>query len=216
MMTFSEIFIIYLAIGAPFAVHSFFGGQMETNVRNAGVSLLKLTFWPVFGTYFIFRLTRNTFRAVETGNERRIAALETASMEIRSDLSILLVSADREMRKSVIEDFDRLCGIALAVAETEPAASLSIPRIFEAADHPSPDLAARCIFRRNQSRIAEHRNRAHASFLTTLDSLRYEPFKSVEIERIRLKVAALLHDDSAPKTIESTTDPVLREKLQEA
>lgn len=216
LMSFSEIFIIYLAIGAPFAVHSFFGGRMETDVRNAGISLLKLTFWPLFALYSGFRFLANSFRTAETGNELRVAAFRKASDEVRADLENLLISANREMRKGVLRDFDRLSGVALAVAESEAVAPTATPRIFEAADHPMPDLAARCIFRRNRSRLAEHRNRACDALSVSLDSLRDERRTEVDIERIRLKIASLVRDNSEPQNQKVNSDPVLQEKLQEA
>lgn len=216
LMTFSEIFIIYLAIGAPFAVHSFFGGRMQTDVRNAGISMLKLTFWPVFASYSGFRFLANSYRTAETGNERRVAAFRKASDEIRADLENLLISANREMRKGVLRDFDRLSGVALAFAESEAAAPTATPRIFEAADHPMPDFAARCIFRRNRSRLAEHRNRACEALSASLESLRDERRTDIDIERIRLKIVSLVRDDGEPQNHEVNTDPVLQEKLQEA
>ncbi len=155
-----DLLIIYLAIGAPFAVYRVTGGRWLTPVRLAQGAGIGLFFWP----FLAIRLLIGS----ASRRERRTKAKPDARIEkLRSDIERLALSEARpETLFRFREAFYRLSGLSTA---SRPRADSRPFEFFEMSQHPNATLATVCLARRNADRVVRHRSQA---FLETATLLR--------------------------------------------
>ena len=166
-MTPAELLIVYLAAGAPFGVYAFFNQTGLPRYHNILIPVFKFAFWPVFASLLVIHQLSGRFSAGTAPSLSRsnvVADTETLRLDITSTV---VFENDRD-RRQLFDEFERFAGITTAVSEAEWNGNLSTPIILEAGGHPSPNLGAKCIFRRNRARLLEHRNWALEGFIAEL------------------------------------------------
>jgi len=186
-MTAFELIIIYLAAGAPYAVYAFFDQTVEKNLRHLAVVLLKYAVWPFFAFRLLIReLSKRLENDPTEGHSVSPIILETEGL--RQDISCSIVFKNNLQRRQLFDEFERFAGIAAAIDNASRIRRPSTPAVLETINHRYQDLAAQCIFRRNRSRLIEHRKRAFDGFVTELNkaSTNGGPFTIEElVERAR-------------------------------
>ena len=190
-MTPGELLIIYLAAGAPFGVYSAFNEYDHTG-RVSMVSLaFKFLVWPVFVCLIVGRqISANLHdKAAEAPNSYDIP---TETAELRRDITSTVVFENINQRRRLMDEFERFAGITAAVSEADRGRKPSIPLILEATGHTTPNLGAKCIFRRNHARLLEHRNRALEDLVFELRRTRTNggPFTIDELTERAREIAA--------------------------
>ena len=165
-MTPAELLIVYLAAGAPFGVYAFFNQVGRPGYLNIVGPVLKFAFWPVFASQLIIQHLSGRFGAQVTPFSSSRLIEETESL--RRDITSTIAFENSHEHRHLLDEFERFAGITAAVYEAERNGKPSTPIILEAGGHPSPNLGAKCIFRRNRARLLEHRNRAFEGFVADL------------------------------------------------
>ena len=167
-MTPAELLIIYLAAGAPFGVYAFFNQVDRPGYLHIVSPVLKFAVWPVFATELIIHELSRRFSddAPSLSLPSRIMVEETENL--RHDITSTIVFENNHQRRQLLDEFERFAGITAAVFEAERNVKPSNPIILEAGGHPSPNLGAKCVFRRNRARLLEHRTRAFEGFVSEL------------------------------------------------
>lgn len=173
-MTFTDLTIIYFAIGAPFGVYSFFGVRKPITVESVMLLAAKVVLWPPFATVFAFkRLTRTAdttdFDDTYHLDAENDAAVDNIRREIKAELS---TNGNRESNRETLEVLERYLGLALALRGFRTARAKMKPELLYATEHPARDLAAKCIYRRNRARLIAHRNRAIADLASQANGQR--------------------------------------------
>lgn len=194
-MELSELIVIYLACGAPFAVHYATSRRPERSVTKLINLVLALLAWPVFAV----RLVIERIRYHALAGERRIEGLRAEIEETA------FPSNDMQSVFEFRETFYRYVGLARAL--NEKASEEFGNDLFETVGHPNDILAARCLARKNRSRLERHRNDARVDFLATIADL---SAASAKRDRI-LGLAAALTEQVGDR-VPIASRPVTRQK----
>lgn len=171
VMNWTEIIIVYLAIGAPFGVYHFLKRrEAEANLEIIGRSLAAILFWVFFAAVWLWQtaVERNAAResALDLATENKIA-------ETVSNLEAIYSNSAAQTNKSSFFEFRemlaRYVGLTEAWHESAPHATAFAHEIetLRVAKREKLDLqlGGRCIHRRNVMRLKTHQLRAAAEFL---------------------------------------------------
>lgn len=193
-MIVNELFIIYLALAAPFGVARFLSEQ--AGGARVGASLLKAAgaalAWPFTSLPRLPRLLRRlaSSRTEETGaaeegspDERRVEEVKRATVnalrcveDLLADAGALAEESERHKLYAARECVERYAGLAVACSAAR-ADARPTPREMELcriAGRGGDDLlvAGRCVHRRNVTRLHAHRERAGAELVQALAAVR--------------------------------------------
>lgn len=159
-MRFVDIFIIYLAAGAPVATYSIFHRSTESWFVKLTVFLRNLVFWPVVAATIVRSIIRNIpntphFVTRET-SDSRITEYEE---KLATELSVLKrMSPSVSFFKGLEEAVGRYVGLSSVVRPGGDHTAESA--FFSITDHPQKKIAAICLNRRNLNRVIVHRKKA--------------------------------------------------------
>ncbi len=213
-MNLRDLFIIYLACGAPFGVYYFLQNRHASEPKLLFFkSLLRFVFWIPFAfqmvarTSFLTNLYNNSFDKSAEADAKKELAIEEIRKFFENNFTL------HEFSFSIFEFreiFERYVGLSLeALAENEEI-SPAETEIFRITNHSNKKLAEICLNRRNRKRLSFHQKLARRDFFEILDKFiersdnRHNLFESVA------KLAALLGDVEAQKL----TGELSKESLQ--
>ncbi|MFZ1702314.1 MAG: hypothetical protein WBO10_07765 [Pyrinomonadaceae bacterium] len=187
-MQFSELIIIYLACGAPFAVHR----ATSMHPPNWFSVAAAFAVWPVSAIDLVI----GHFKRASVDDERfidgirsRIEAIAFPTSEIQS------VFEFREV-------YYRFVG--LSKAATSNAMTNEMP-LFQLAEHPDPSLASRCLARKNEERLDRHRSAARAEFFAAIEELIEQDAAGDELAGIATELSTHLGDPARSADIQEYT-----------
>jgi hypothetical protein len=157
-MNLFDLFIIYLACGAPFGVHRFLS-RGDNSVSAYLESLLYALLWILL----IPRLLHNGVKSL-----LRIRADRTRSGPVTFDASGLVRMIDESARTSgaypglytLRDAVDRYSGISSLLSEQDSWRESATDGIFSVSGHPVPDLGSICLRRRNRRDLERHHREA--------------------------------------------------------
>lgn len=205
-MKFYEALIIYLALGAPFAVYQYFQTRKLNPLHQSVQIALSLLFWFPLA---VFRAIRRAFQGrdrlafASSGNsdsrgETRIRAIED---EIKREL---LSTGSKNTAREFCEIFERYTGLSEALVAADLHPTRREREIFIFTNHANADLAAICINRRNHRRLELHRDNALTDLLRFLEDLGYNNLSIQPILRACIDAANLLGDFETAENIKKT------------
>lgn len=201
-MTFTDVIIIYFAIGSPFAVYRFVNSEAgRATVVNA---LSAWPLWPVEAWRYIFATARK--RQAANRRARQIKVFETKREKIRreaGDLSREILQSGSE--RNVIATrtrIDRYVGLSLAVDASEEA--FENVELFRIAGRKNTDAGAACLRRRNAARLVRHHNNAREDFLALAEEI-FVGRRRAEVVRTFQRIADLVDDPVAMARISGMT-----------
>lgn len=188
-MNFTDLIIIYLACGSPFAVFQATNrekGRAGVNWQRVITSFL---FWPFFAAS---ALANKIF----PNEARKKAAFQSRIEDTRFDLEQAAFSGESisslfEFR----ETFYRYVGLSEAADEIQSARSTA--EIFEISGHNNKSLATRCLARQNTRKLSYHRSAAREEFVRLISRLTKPTADRIEIASLALELAGHLHDQAA-------------------
>ncbi len=189
-MSVTDIIIIYLAGGSPFAVQFLLRENKRTALQSVTGVILRLLFWPVSVSAMLYRLftgiTTNAafygLRSVESDLARIQAELETVAFDRPQITSIF---AFRGI-------FLRYTGLALE--SSSPSHVSTTAEIFEISHHPKPALGSVCLARKNRARLWAHHEQARNDFIELILELANDNERRDEIAMLATNVAGLVED----------------------
>lgn len=227
VMRLSEIIIIYLTIGAPFAVHFVLHNLPVTKnlfLKAFGVAILWLPLMVV--KFFFGRKRQDTDFHKDEKLELAKRSLFVTLNEIRTATELIERKENIERLICVTrENAEKYSGLALAsetLNETDSPSEHEF-EIFRITGCKSDELkiAARCAHRHNVRQIFEHRNRARANFLHALvemaedinNSSAISPISARQINGLLLRLYAnsveilsLIEDEKAVAIVTRLSD----------
>jgi hypothetical protein len=196
-MKFSEILIVYLACGSPFAVNYLFAVSQKSAIYTSLSTAMVLCLWPARLVTHLIRVTERAFVSDDYSHDT--GELDSTSRskvyELRSTLERMLFpngrSSDRLQFREMVE---RYCGLAFAKSEFDRPHSVERNELAWIAHHPNPRLAEICINRRNEKRIRAHFAASSEDLFTTFSGSMRSSLKSRQIAAVAEELAELLGD----------------------
>lgn len=199
-MNFFDIFIIYLACGAPFGVYYFLNHRKHQPHAFLKTILISL-FWVPFAygllqRYVTKKLPNPIFSKNDILREEEILEtkkhLENIFVKNKSGIPIF------ELR----EIFDRYIGLTDSVLNQDESVETN-SEFFEIAGNENANLATKCYQRRNRKLLFFHHTLAGQDFLKTISEFILRFPNDAEIENISLKLVGLLNDETTKKNLKS-------------
>ena len=200
-MNLTDLFIIYFAGGAPFAVYYFLQnrhGKKTVSLRLK--NLLVLLFWLPFAVFLLLKNRRfpefDFLRAAFNKNAdgEKIYSfqkqIESVLLESGSDVSIF------DFR----EIFERYAGLTIAAQNN--ANGESEKEIFRTAENENVELGAICLHRRNRNKLVRHQTEARRDFLQFVEQLSDSISDTELLQYSAIESAKILKDDAAQKSLE--------------
>jgi hypothetical protein len=201
VMNLSEFIIIYLACGAPFGVHYFLQNRRETDFSTIVLkSFLTVFVWIPYALRLLH--SRITKELINKDFEKNIAA--DADRQNKLDeiqKNIWQLAAEKNSAVSIFEFreiFERYVGLTLAMKEN--AAETPGVEIFTVANHPDKNLGAKCLSRRNRSRLDFHQTLASRDFLKLLSRLQANDSEKLRLSAIEF--VRILDDAETLRAVE--------------
>jgi hypothetical protein len=213
-MNLSELLIIYLACGAPFGVYHFLQNRNRTETKLLWLkSLFRFVFWIPFAlqmvarTSFLTNLYNNSFDKAPESDAKKELAIE----EIKKIFEKIV--SQKAFSFSIYdfrEIFDRYVGLSLEVQAENKEISPAETEIFRITNHSNKKLAEICLNRRNRKRLTFHQKLARRNFFEILNKFVEKSDNQQNLFEYVSKLAALLNDFEAQKTIENLSEKSLQ------
>jgi len=197
-----DIFVIYLACGAPFAVAAFLKRQTRANFADVLTSFGTVIYWPVLIPSAIRRVA---YSRSSTMYSPESAQADSSESRLRTALvaqwSAAFGTDGLVAFRGNLERYTALCrelqGVSLPAGENELSSIVG---------HPNPELNALCQVRRNRRKLELHRTYARSEFIESIDRLASSGrFEAVTIAR---KLSEDVGDDEALVELETCSPQV--------
>ena len=219
-MNLRDLFIIYLACGAPFGVYYFLQNRNELETKLLWLkSFLRFVFWIPFAVRMVARtsllknLYNNSFDAASESDAKKEVEIE----EIKKSFENIFA------RKSFLfsiyelrETFDRYVGLSFEVQAENIEISPAETEIFRITNHDNKKLAEICLNRRNRKRLVFHQKLARRDFFEILKKIAENSENRQNLFETVLKLAVLLNDSEARKSIEILLQKSLQTEPQQS
>lgn len=179
--------IIYLALGAPFAVYQFTSGFPRSRGEKWLIFASILIGWPIVAA----RIVIDRFRAPAGDRDPRVEALRTTMEKIAfPDNDIQPVFEFREV-------LYRFVGLRKALTTIPSNDTL---RTMLGVDSSGKEMiAARCHARRNRSRIENHYHAARGEFIETIDDAAAGIANGGELIDLAVELSCHIGDPMVPE-----------------
>ncbi len=170
-MTLTDVFIIYLAFGAPLAVYKYLQSRGTNIRRRILLSSFTFLFWVPAAVEIGYLYLTNAYSGGEFVSRKNSDAenrrLTDSRESLTADLARLVRSSNlHDVREAV----ERYVGLANAVRNTWfPKAGRH--EFFEAAGRARYGLGRICLNRRNRSRLERHHIQARRDFVNLFEQI---------------------------------------------
>lgn len=212
-MNLRDIFIIYLACGAPFGVYYFLQNRNRLETKILWLkSLFRFVIWIPFAIQMVVRnslitnLYNNGFDRAAESDAKKELEIE----EIKKFFENIL--SEKKFKLSVYEfreAFNRYAGLSLEIQNEPEEISLPEKEIFRITNHSHKKLAETCLHRRNRKRLSFHHKLARRDFFEMLDKFTGHTKRENLFEQTA-KLARLLGDSEAQKQVENLSGESLQ------
>lgn len=207
-MSLYDFLIIYLSLGAPFAVYYFLQNRNERKSPRLWLkTILKFLFWLPFA----YKIARKSGRA---GNFFKNIFDGESFSDAETDKNIHLIQ--KQMEKKIFESdsslsiyefretLERYAGLTLAGQfEAKDSQNERVDfEIFRVAGNKQTEIAAACLQRRNRKRLSFHHTQSRLNFLTVIQRLFDSDPENEQIRKSAIDFVTLLNDAEALETIE--------------
>ncbi len=202
LMNLTDYLIIYLAGGAPFGVYYFLQNRTKTVSSKLWLNTV-ITF--VFWIPIAFRLLRenkilsnftNLKSDSETIREKRLYLIQKQLEKIlqESNLKISIY----EFRETI----DRYIGLTFANQNSNEKSSIADKKNFRISENKNVELAAICLYRRNQMRLSFHHTKARQGFLHFINQLSEFSDTQKIVSKLAVEFVKILNDAEAKTLLE--------------
>ena len=176
-----NLVIIYLACGAPFAVHRSFRVVERFGFSDLAACFAVALAWPVVAVQLFMRSLRPVTTPVENARAEAYRKRLEAAVDLsgRPDLAF-------EFRDSIM----RYLGLQLAVTDTTKAPAEN--NLLAITGHPASAVAAACFARRARQKLEFHAALAAAEFRETVAAM-----DSAALDYVAGRISAELGDEAA-------------------
>ncbi|HKP69713.1 MAG TPA: hypothetical protein VJV05_10555 [Pyrinomonadaceae bacterium] len=194
-MPISEILIVYFAFGAPLAVYRFLETRKVSRQRRILESLATFVFWIPFAVKLSYRHLTNASSDTEFVSPRAKKYDSVTNKREEALESAMIASGCRLSRHDLREIIERYVGLSNAAATSSDSAvpGDKIVNFLGVAGRPN-DLGARCLARRERTRLERHLDASRESFLSLFGNLSSNGKDRSRAIRRGVELALLLND----------------------
>lgn len=173
-MNFSEIIIIYLALGSPFAVYFFLQNRNRFKTGQLWVkTILNFLFWIPFAFGLLWEYLK--LKGSSAGNFNffdESGSIKDELSQIQRKIESLISETDRKQSIFEIREIlDRYIGLSLEVKSTSSFSEQTENDFFKIVDSPNRETASICNQRRNLKRLFFHHKLAANDFFNLVIEL---------------------------------------------
>lgn len=218
-MNLRDLFIIYLACGAPFGVYYFLQNRNRAETKILWLkTLIRFVVWIPFALQMVARSSLMTklynfsfdrTSEADAKKEREIEEIkklfEGILLENKISLSIY------EFR----EVFQRYIGLSLEIQNENQEISPAEREIFRITDHTNKNLAEICLNRRNRKRLSFHHKLARRDFFEIFKTFLEHASESTLLFQQAFKLSVLLGDSEIRNQIENLSNETLQTQSKE-
>lgn len=168
-MTFLDLLIIYLSLGAPFGAYRLVRSGNRNGLFSATLAFL---LWPPYAIRSAYRYLgspdRNT--GFDTDGKPDGELLKNIE-DLSGQFSVAANRSHRLIAKRLENQFDRYVELSIAQITKSGAKSGQYFDLLSVSGHPSPQIGAANLNRRNRNVIERHLKDARTDLITALDDL---------------------------------------------
>lgn len=205
-MNLTDYLIIYLACGAPFGVYYFLQNRTKSDSSKLWLNtLITFAFWiPI-----AFRLLRENKILNKSVNLKFDVALTLDAIQEKK-LNLIQKQFENFLPESSLkisiyefrETIDRYIGLTLANQSHSKKASITDKEFFRISENKNIELAAICLYRRNQKRLSFHHIQARQDFLHFINELsEFSEHKKI-VSNLAVEFVKILNDLEANTLLE--------------
>lgn len=213
-MNLRDIFIIYLACGAPFGVYYYLQNRNRTETRLLWVkSLLRFVVWIPFAfrivarNSFLTNLYNNSFaKTSETDLKIELEIEEIKKFFEQSLPDAAKVFSIFEFR----ETFDRYVGLSVEIRDDHKDVSAAETELFRITNHHNKKLGEICLNRRNRKRLTFHQKIARRDFFEICNKIFDNSSEPQKLIAKADRLAVLLDDFEARRMFENLSHETLQ------
>lgn len=199
-MNTSDIFIIYLACGAPFGVYFF----LQNRKKFMTAMLWLKSFLTVFVWIPYAFLLLNDF-ATKRNRTKQFARNTHLDAEIsRIQKKLLQIQLKSENKIPIFEFrevLERYVGLTLLCQSGEKEPNETEKEIFRVSLRQNSPAGANCLHRRNQKRLEFHQALARKDFLKVIAALNNFGLESPEFTELIFELTNILDDTKASESL---------------
>ena len=218
-MNLRDLFIIYLACGAPFGVYYFLQNRNHLETKILWLkSLLRFVCWIPFAVQMVAR--KSLFTNLYNNGFDKIAhseAIKESEIEEIKKFFEKRLSA-RRFGLSVFEfreTFDRYAGLSLEIQSEAAETAATETEIFRIANHTNKALAEICLHRRNRKRLLFHQKLARRDFFEVFDKFFDQADDPENLLSKAAQLADMINDFEAKKMLENMSKDLLQTRKKQ-
>jgi predicted nucleotidyltransferase len=205
-MNLIDLFIIYLACGAPFGVYYFLQNR---SYPNSSLFWFKTLFNFFFWMPFAFQLLRR-YKNIKTFSISRFAKTSAAdSMQaehfrsIQKQIEKILLKSNLQISiYELREILERYVGLTLAEQNNGETSAEEEKEIFRVVQMKNIELGSICLRRRNRKRLSLHQTEARKDFLYLINQLNEFEAEKDNLRQSAIEFVQILKDLEAEKELE--------------
>ncbi len=197
-MIISDFIIIYLSLGAPFAVYQFVQSRKASISGRLIYAAIYFLLWlPLLIRHGIEVFVRSTARYnLDAQKHEKVREIQQA---VANTFRMV------EQRISIhefCEIMDRYVGLSILVKQSADTSGKP-NELFAISGHPDASLAAACLSRRNRGRLKRHHIDARKDFLNSIGE---SSFTNRQMPNSAFKLTELLDDPQASNEVHRIID----------
>lgn len=200
-MTLLDLFIIYLSLGAPFGAYRLVRNGNPINGNGLFSATLAFLLWPPYAIRSAYRYleSSDSFDADGTTDAELLKNIEDLSDQFSAAAS----RSHRLVAKRLEHQFERYVELSLTQFTKPGSKSGQYFELLTISGHPSPQIGAASLNRRNRNVIERHLKDARTDLLAALDDLSASRYEAKEIVKT---VAGLLSDNELSAAVSANLD----------
>jgi hypothetical protein len=201
VMNLTDLIIVYLACGAPFAVYFFLQNRENLNpVRLWLKTILVSLFWFLYGYVFLHRFVTKKLHNSQFAEKNQADSLKKLKIDEfeKTFAQYLLQNNGGISLFDFRETFERYVGLTLLLFQTDE----NVPtdsEFFRIAEHQNAKLGQICLQRRNRLRLLAHQTQAREDLLKIFSEMRRNAFDTKKLEFSMVEFFKIIEDDEANK-----------------
>jgi hypothetical protein len=191
-MTFLDLLIIYLSLGAPFGAYLLVRNERPVEFRGALSAVTAILIWPAY-------VVRSAFRYLGSSNENTAfdadagpdAKLLEQIESLTQQFSDAARPSHRLVARQVEQSLERYVELSIATLTKTATRKGQYFDLLTVSGHPSLNSGSVCLNRRNRNVIERHLTNARKELVTALDDLSSGRQDAKEVVKM---IADLLND----------------------
>ena len=205
-MKLSDIFIIYLSCGAPFGVYFFLHNRTKLNSAALWLnSFLTTIVWFPYAFQFLHGFVTKRFGEYRFANRTKSDSFQKQRIEeIEKEFSNILYQTNTDISLfDFRETIKRYVGLTIADQISTQSSEIgnNEKELFRVTNDKNVEISAKCLNRRNRSKLKFHQTLAREDFLRLFNKLNSCLHQPEKFRRLAIEFVKLLKDVEAQNVL---------------